>query len=313
MEAYPQKLRDLALDAYEEGLKTAEIAGRFKVSRSWCRRVKQRLRERNLRGAIEQKHGPDPKLSDPDRQQLAELVQEKPDATLMELQEQLALPVSISTIQRALVDMKLTLKKKSLRASEQDRPDVKRKRDDWEQCMPGLDLEKLVFYDECGANTVMARLYGRCPEGVRLVDCAPAGHYRTLTLMSAMRLDGVVAPMLLDGPVNAQTFAGYVEQHLAPSLSPGDILILDNLSAHKSPRVTKAVEAAGCRLVYLPPYSPDFSPIEPMWSKVKARLRKAAARTLDAVTQAVKQALCSITPEDCEGYFEHCGYGELST
>lgn len=179
--------------------------------------------------------------------------------------------------------------------------------------MPGLDLEKLVFYDESGASTVMARLRGRCPQGVRLVDCAPAGHYRTLTLLSAMRLEGVVAPMLLDGPVNAQTFAGYVEQHLAPALSPGDILILDNLPAHKGERVSKAVEAAGCRLVYLPPYSPDFSPIENMWSKVKAHLRKAAARTVDAVLEAVKQALGSITPQDCEGYFERCGYGELST
>lgn len=160
---------------------------------------------------------------------------------------------------------------------------------------------------------MMARLYGRCPRGTRLVDCAPAGHYRTLTLMSAVRLQGVVAPMLLDGPVNAQTFAGYVEQCLVPALSPGDILILDNLPAHKSPRVTLAVEGAGCRLVYLPPYSPDFNPIENMWSKVKARLRKAAARTLDAVAEAVKHALRSITAADCEGYFAHCGYGDLST
>lgn len=111
MEAYPQKLRELALDAYEQGMKTAEIAERLKVSRSWCRRVRQRLREHNLRRAIEQKHGPDPKLTGPDRQQLAGLVQEKPDATLAELKGQLARPVSISTIHRALMDMKLTLKK----------------------------------------------------------------------------------------------------------------------------------------------------------------------------------------------------------
>lgn len=179
--------------------------------------------------------------------------------------------------------------------------------------MPGLDLGKLVFYDEAGVSTMMARLYGRCPEGVRLVDCAPAGHYRALTLMSAMRLEGVVAPMQLDGPVNAESFAGYLEQCLVPALSPGDVLILDNLPAHKSPRVTLAVESAGCKLVYLPPYSPDLSPIEPMWSKVKAHLRGAAARTLDAVTEAVKNALHSVTAADCEGYFDHCGYCDLST
>lgn len=190
---------------------------------------------------------------------------------------------------------------------------MKRKRQDWEQCLPGLDLDKLVFFDECGVNTKMARLYGRCPEGRRLADSAPAGHYQTLTLMSAVRLDGVVAPMLLDGPLNAQSFAGYVEDCLVPTLAPGDILIMDNLPAHKSPRVTLAVERAGCLLVFLPPYSPDFNPIENMWSKVKAYLRTAGARTFDALVEALGDALRSITQADREGYFEHCGYGDLST
>lgn len=185
---------------------------------------------------------------------------------------------------------------------------MKRKREDWEQCLPGLDLNRLVFFDESGVNTIMARLYGRCLQGRRLVGSAPAGYYRTCTLMSAIRLDGVVAPMLLDGPVNGQTFACYMEQCLVPALRPGDILILDNLPAHKSVRVTEAVEGAGCTLVYLPPYSPDFNPIENMWSKVKAILRGAAARTFDTLTDAVGKALHAITREDCEGYFCHCGY-----
>jgi transposase len=178
--------------------------------------------------------------------------------------------------------------------------------------LPGLDLNKLVFFDESGVNTLMARVRGRCPKGRRLVDSAPAGRYETLTLMSAIRLDGVVAPMLLDGPVNAETFAGYVETCLAPALEPGDILIMDNLPAHKSVRITQAVEDAGCELVYLPPYSPDYSPIENMWSKVKARLRKTAARTFDAVVEGVKDALHAITLDDCEAYFQHCGYGDTS-
>lgn len=154
----------------------------------------------------------------------------------------------------------------------------------------------------------MAKLYGRCLQGQRLVDSVPAGYYRTYTLMSAIRLDGVVAPMLLDGPVNGETFAGYVEECLVPVLQAGDILIMDNLPAHKSVRVTQAVEGAGCTLVYLPPYSPDFNPIENMWSKVKAILRTTAARTFDTVIDAVARALDAITPEDCEGYFGHCGY-----
>ena len=160
---------------------------------------------------------------------------------------------------------------------------------------------------------MMARLRGRCLKGQRLVDSAPAGRYATLTLMSAIRLEGVVAPMLLDGPVNAETFAGYVENCLAPALEPGDILMMDNLAAHKSARITQAVEDAGCRLVYLPPYSPDLNPIENMWSKVKAGMRKTAARTFDAVVDAVKEALRGISLDDCQGYFEHCGYGDIPT
>lgn len=187
---------------------------------------------------------------------------------------------------------------------------MKRKREDWQECLPGLDLNKLVFFDESGVNTTMARLHGRCPKGKRLIDSAPAGCYQTLTLMSAMRLDGVVAPLLLDGPVNAESFAGYVEECLVPALEPGDILILDNLAAHKSVRITEVVERAGCSLVYLPPYSPDLSPIENMWSKVKASLRKTAARTFDSAVEAVRVALQTITREDCEGYFDHCGYGD---
>jgi transposase len=190
---------------------------------------------------------------------------------------------------------------------------VRRKREDWEQCLPGLDLDRLVFFDESGVNTLMARTCGRAPKGKRLVDSAPAGRYQTLTLMSAVRLDGVVAPMLLDGPVNAQTFAGYVEECLVPALEPGDILIMDNLPAHKSARITKAVEDAGCTLVYLPPYSPDLNPIENMWSKVKAILRKTAARTSEALLDGVDKALRAITFDDCAGYFQHCGYGDTSS
>jgi transposase len=176
-----------------------------------------------------------------------------------------------------------------------------------------LDLNKLVFFDESGVNTLMSRTRGRSLKGKRLVDSAPAGRYETLTLMSAVRLDGVVAPMLLDGPVNAETFAGYIEDCLLPALEPGEILILDNLPAHKSTRITQAVEVAGCILVYLPPYSPDLNPIENMWSKVKASLRKASARTFEALLDGVAEALRAITLEDCDGYFEHCGYSDTSS
>jgi transposase len=312
MEAYPQKVRDLVLDAYSEGVRTATIAKQLKVSRSWARRVKQRWQELRLRNATEQKHGRHRKLTEADRLQLANLVEQTPDATLKHLHEQLNKPVSISTVVRALNDMKLTFKKKSVHASEQNRADVKLKREDWEQSMPGLDLDKLVFFDEIGVNTKMARLHGRCPQGQRLISFEPAGHYANSTLMSGMRLNGIVAPMLIDGPVNSETFVGYVEDCLAPALEPGDILIIDSLPAHMSVQVAAAVEAVGCTLVYLPQYSPDLNPIENMWSKVKASIRAAAARTLDTVVIAVGVALNSVTLSDCEGYFSHCGYGDTA-
>lgn len=189
---------------------------------------------------------------------------------------------------------------------------MKREREQWEDCLPGLDLDTLVFFDECGVNTKMVRSHGRCPKGQRLVDAAPAGHYRTSTLLSAMRLDGVVAPLLLDGAVNAEAFAGYVEQCLAPALRPGDILIMDNLPAHKSTRVSQAIEGAGCTLVYLPPYSPDLSPIENMWSKVKTSVRNIAARSYEALVDAVATSLRAITCDDCDGYFQNCGYSDTS-
>jgi transposase len=286
MEAYSQKMREVVLESYAQGLKTNVIAKQLKVHPSWVRRVKQRWQELRLRNAIKQRHGPAAKLTEADRSELAELVKKTPDATLEQLHAQFNKPVSISTVTRALNDMKLTFKKKSIHASEQDRPDVKIKREEWEQCMPGLDLDKLVFFDEIGVNTKMVRLHGRCHRSQRLVDFAPAGHYSNSTLLSGMRLNGIVAPMLIDGPVNTETFAGYIEECMVPALEPGDILITDNLPAHKSERVRLAVEAAGCILVYLPPYSPDLNPIENMWS---------------------------VTLSDCEGYFTHCGYSDSPT
>lgn len=185
---------------------------------------------------------------------------------------------------------------------------MKREREIWSECVPGIDVEKLVFLDESGVNTAMFRRYGRCPQGQRLVDTVPAAHWQSNTLLSAMRLDGVVAPMVLDGSVTGESFAQYIERSLVPELRPGDIVVMDNLPAHKGRRIADAIENVGCRLVYLPRYSPDLNPIESMWSKVKSIVRKAAARTFDTLVDAVGNALRSVTPEDCEGYFDHCGY-----
>ena len=185
---------------------------------------------------------------------------------------------------------------------------MKAMREAWPALLAGVEPGRLVFLDESGAKTNMTRLYGRAPAGERVVGRVPHGHWKTTTMLSAVRLDGPCACATLDGPVDADTFLAYVTLVLVPALRPGDVVVLDNLAAHKAAGVAEAVDAAGATLLYLPPYSPDLNPIENMWSKVKARLRAAAARTVQALGEAIDAALASVTPDDCRGFFRHCGY-----
>jgi len=172
--------------------------------------------------------------------------------------------------------------------------------------------ESLVFLDESGAKTNMTRLYGRAPVGERCVDHTPHGHWKTMTMLSAIRLDGVLqdATVVVDGAMDGATFLAYTEQCLAPSLRPGDVVIMDNLSSHKAAGVCEAIEAMDATLWYLPPYSPDLNPIEKLWSKVKAWLRRAMARSFDALSDAIADALRTVTPDECSNYFNSCGYGD---
>jgi transposase len=198
--------------------------------------------------------------------------------------------------------------KKVVRAAEQDRPDVKAQRDDWRANQPTLATESLVFVDETWASTAMARLYGRAPVGERLVDYVPHGHWQTTTFVAALRLDGLTAPLVIDGAVNGDLFVAYVEQVLVPALRPGDVVVMDNLSCHKRARVRELIEGAGCTLLYLPPYSPDLNPIELAFAKLKALLRKAGKRTMDELWNFLGEALDAFSPEECRNYFRHCGY-----
>lgn len=154
----------------------------------------------------------------------------------------------------------------------------------------------------------MGRLRGRAPKGERCRAAFPHGHWKTTTFTAGLRLNGIAAPMLLDGPMNAAAFRAYVEQVLAPELSPGDIVVMDNLPAHKVVGVRQAIEDAGARLLYLPPYSPDFNPIEMAFSKLKALIRKTAARTVDDLWDAIAGTLDAFTPEECQNYFAAAGY-----
>jgi transposase len=154
----------------------------------------------------------------------------------------------------------------------------------------------------------MARLYGRAKRGTRCRSAVPHGHWKTTTFTGPLRLCGMTAPMILDGPMNGDSFRAYVEQVLAPTLDPGDIVIMDNLPAHRSPAIRVAIEAKGARLQHLPPYSPDFNPIENAFAKLKALLRKAAARNIDQLWNAIADALPRFTPRECQNYFAAAGY-----
>jgi transposase len=165
-----------------------------------------------------------------------------------------------------------------------------------------------VFVDETWASTNMARRYGRAPIGERLVDAVAHGHWQTTTLVAALRVEGLMAPMVIDGAMNGDLFVAYVEQVLRPALRPGDVVVMDNLSSHKRAKVRELIEGAGCWLEYLPPYSPDFNPIELVFAKLKALLRKAGKRTVDALWEFLGQALDAFAPAECRNYFRHCGY-----
>ena len=171
-----------------------------------------------------------------------------------------------------------------------------------------LDPTRLVFLDESWASTAMTRTSGRASTGERLRMSVPQGHWKTTTLVAGLRGDGLVAPVVLDGAINRRRFEAYVAGVLVPELRAGDIVIMDNLSSHKGPRLRQLIEAAGASVLYLPPYSPDFNPIEKAFAKLKALLRKAEARTKEALWQAIGELIDTITPSECQHYFDACGY-----
>lgn len=171
-----------------------------------------------------------------------------------------------------------------------------------------MKLEKLVCIDESGAKTNMTRLYGRAKNGARAVDATPGGHWNTTTMISSIRLDGSTAPMVVNGATNKDVFKVYVENFLLPTLQDGDVVIMDNLSAHKNKEICELIESVGAQLWYLPPYSPDLNPIEKMWSKVKSILRKLKARTESELIKAIADALDQVTANDAKGWFKSCGY-----
>ncbi len=195
-----------------------------------------------------------------------------------------------------------------MRAAEQDRPDVARHRQRWRVWQRYMDPSRFVFLDETYATTNMVRHYGWGPKGERLIDAAPAGHWRTTTFVAGLRASGIIAPFALDGPMTGPVFRAYVEQVLVPELEAGDVVVMDNLAAHKVAGIEEAIRAVGASILYLPPYSPDLNPIEQAFAKLKALLSKATARTRDTLWDTIGQALDAFTPAECPNYLINAGY-----
>jgi transposase len=304
------ELRSEVLAACDANEGTHDIAVRFKVSKSWVRRIKQQRRET---GQIA------PKTAAPRQPKwhawadwLVAKITARPDIYLRELQAELKQErgevVCLMTICNACRMLEQSRKKKTLIASEQDRPDVAEKRTQWRASQEQIDPAKVVFIDETWAKTNMTRRYGRSPRGTRLVENTPCGRWETTTFLGALRAEGFIAPLTVEGTINGPLFRAWVEQHLAPILKPGDIVVMDNLSSHKVAGVREAIEAAGAEMRYLPPYSPDLNPIELAFSKLKKLLRDGAERTIDKLWELCGRILNQFTEAECRNYFRHCGY-----
>ena len=225
------------------------------------------------------------------------------------------LRVHLTTVHRALRRAGWTCKKLSLRAAERAREDVAQARATWwtdaADGLGGISPERLVFLDECGVLTAMARLHGRSPRGTRAHGSVPCGRWERLTVLGALGSKGVVAAMGVEAATSAEVFHAFLDQALLPELRrtrPDAVLVMDNLAAHKAPRVRALLDGSGFAYRYLPAYSPDLNPIEPTWAKVKAELRRVAARSVGALHEALGPALAGVTPQDAAGCFRHCGY-----
>ncbi|MFL5695184.1 MAG: IS630 family transposase [Ktedonobacteraceae bacterium] len=307
MRAYSQDLRHRILHAVDQGKPRAEIIKTFDVSRAT---IKRYLKLRRETGEVKPKTipGRPAKKGAALQAGLKPQLDTYPDATLAEhchiWETTQGIQVSSATMSRAIQRLDWTREKKTLRASEQKESD----RAAWREQAPTLDAGKLVFIDECGSTIALTRLYGRSPRGKRTYGAIPRNRRANITLLASLSLQGMGEALILEGSADSTAFEIYIEQVLVPSLQTGQIVVMDNLSTHTGEKVRQALAAKGCQLLFLPSYSPDFSPIEEAFSKLKAFLRRVGARTPETLQKAIGQALLTITPHDALGWFTHCGY-----
>ncbi|WP_280952076.1 IS630 family transposase [Sinorhizobium sp. BJ1] len=311
--AYSLDLRERIARFVDGGRSRHAAAAHFGVSVSFVVKLMAAWR---ATGSLAAKPGGGWRYSklDPHRDFLMRRVREKDDITMPELAAELAergTVVAPSSISRWLIRNGYRFKKNAAGASEQDRPDIAKARDEWvAKRQPRMRREphRLVFLDETGTTTKMTRLRGRCLKGQRLRSKAPFGHWKTQTFIAGLRCYGLTAPFVVDRPMNRRIFETYVETQLAPTLSPGDVVILDNLAAHKSPKAEAAIRARGAWMLFLPPYSPDLNPIEMAFAKLKAHLRARAIRTIDGLWQAIGDICSLFSTTECRNYFKAAGY-----
>jgi transposase len=307
MRPYSLDLRErilAAVDHHDGSIRW--IARIFRVSTSFIVRLLQRRRATGTLAPEPHRGGPPPALGPGDLERLAALVREQPDATLEQLKQQGGFPCRLKTLWYALDRLGLTRKKKSLHADQRDRPDVRAKRDQFRQEVGTIEPERLIFVDETGVTTTMTPAYARAPRGQRVVDSVPAS-WETVTVIAALGLDGVRAPLVFPGSTDTAAFQAYVDQVLVPELHAGDVVVFDNIKPHLTAGVAESIEGAGAQVMPLPPYSPDYTPIEEMFSKVKQGLRRAEARTKAGLCDAVGEVLRRVTHQDILGWFRHAG------
>jgi transposase len=311
MQPLSNDLRERILDAvdHREGSRR-KIAARFKVDVSTITRLLQLRRQTGSSQPRPHGGGVAPTLDQAGLDRLRDLVKDDPDATLEMLKQRLGVSGSILIVWRGLQKLGLPLKKKSPHAAERDTPEVQAKRRSFRKKIAPIEPGRLVFVDETGVTTAMTPAYGRAPRGERVESSAPAS-WESVTVIAALGLDGVRAPLAFPGGVNAAIFESYVEQILVPALREGDVVVFDNLASHLGPAVFEAIERAGARVLPLPPYSPDFTPIEEMFSKFKAFLRRVGARAKEHLYDAIGDGLREVSPEDILGWFRHAGMGVM--
>jgi transposase len=307
---YSLDLRDRGVGSVEGGRSCRETGRLFEVSVASVVKWSQRKRRTGSAAASPMGWRNRPLRLAGERAWLLERMAAQPDLTLRAVQGELAergIRVSLKAIWNVFRAEHLTFKK-SLHAAEQDRPEVARRRAQWKKYQGRIDPRRLIFIDETWAKTNMTRLHGRCRCGDRLVAKVPHGRWRTLTFLAALRWERIEARCVIDGPINGRSFLAYVEQMLLPTLRPGDVVIMDNLGRHKRQAIRRAIRAVGAKLLFLPAYSPDLNPIEQVFAKLKALLRKLDARTVETTWRGIGQLLDAFTPAECANYFTHSGY-----